>query len=82
MGTDQLRVCPANAAANDEAVDSWPLDMDDNRTVNVSDVLYLKAGFGHTADPLVARRDVQFTQSINVSEILMLKPVFGTSCTP
>jgi hypothetical protein len=82
MGTDQLSACPATSAANDEAVDSWPPDMDDNRTVNVADVLYLKPGFGHTADPLVARRDVQFTQSINVSDILMLKPVFGTSCAP
>lgn len=45
IGTDPLDPCANTATANDQADDRWPTDFDDNRQVNIVDVLALKPAF-------------------------------------
>ncbi|MEX1195701.1 MAG: hypothetical protein WD904_08925 [Dehalococcoidia bacterium] len=60
--------------------DTWPADLVESDTVNVSDVLALKPVFGSSAP---ARYDVVASGgTINISDVLALKPFFGTACVP
>jgi len=72
---------PTTASANDEDPDAWPPDFDDNRSVNISDVLALKPVFGTAVPPTSARYDIAPSGAINITDVLALKPPFGTSCS-
>jgi hypothetical protein len=82
FGTSVTRSCPATPTVGDEAVDSWPVDFDDNQLVTISDVLALKPVFNTAVPPTSARYDISPGSGINISDVLRLKPVFNTSCTP
>jgi hypothetical protein len=84
LGTDMNLACPATPDANDEPVDAWPFDFNDNRTINIVDVLALKDPFGSSpgAGNWNPRMDLNQSMTINIVDVLILKPVFLTSCTP
>ncbi len=78
IGTDPNDPCANTPAANDEADDRWPPDFDDNKTVNIVDVLQLKPVFGTPS----ARHDLDASGgNINIVDVLKIKPVFNGSCT-
>jgi hypothetical protein len=87
MTTNPNSRCPADTTSNNEATDAWPPDFNDNRSVNVTDVLTMKPPFGKSVgqpgyDPRMNLAGAPATESINVTDVLKLKPVFGTTCTP
>lgn len=81
-GTDGLDDCNATAASNDEPLDAWPPDFDDDRVVNIVDVLGIKAPFGTSVgDPgYSARHDLNADGTIDIIDVLALNPVFNTTC--
>ena len=81
MGTLPLVKCPGTATAGDEDPDAWPVDFDDNRTVDISDVLALKPVFGASVPSVSARFDLTGGGSIDISDVLALKPLFGSTCS-
>ena len=84
MVTNASVKCPVNTGMNNEDPDPWPPDFDDNRTVNITDVLALKAPFGKSVGQpgYNARMDLNANNAINITDVLSLKPLFLTTCTP
>ena len=81
LGTSALKKCPTTPDAGDEDTDAWPVDFDDNRTVDISDVLALKPVFGGSVPPASARFDLTGDGPIDISDVLALKPVFNSTCS-
>ena len=85
VGTDPLRECADTTTANDEAVDSMPADLDDDRSVNVTDrtlmVLALKA---YNGGIYKQRYDLNADGAINVTDrtivALYIRPTGGLPC--
>lgn len=61
---------------------AWPSDFDDNREVDISDVLFLKPVFGGSVPPISPRYDIAPDGDIDISDVLAIKMFFGASCTP
>ena len=82
IGTDPNDPCANTPAANDEADDRWPPDFDDNKTINIVDVLKLKPVFG---GPVAGNERYDLATgggaTINIVDVLKMKPVFNKSCT-
>ena len=72
--------CAATPAADDEAgPDAWPVDFDDNRAVDIDDVLAMKPVFN--APPLYSPRfDFTADSVIDIDDVLALKPFFNLTC--
>lgn len=47
LTTNPQRSCPVTTASNDEDVDSWPPDLNDDRSVNAIDMDILSGGMGY-----------------------------------
>ena len=77
MGTDPNVACDDGLGLPD-----WPPDFDDNKMVNIIDVLALKTPFNTAVPPTSPRFDLAPDGAINVVDVLRLKPVFNTACTP
>ncbi|MCH7483557.1 MAG: DUF1929 domain-containing protein [Chloroflexi bacterium] len=74
IGTDASVACDDGLGLPD-----WPPDFDDNKTIDITDVLALKPVFGTPS----ARHDLNASGgNINIVDVLVLKPVFGASCAP
>jgi hypothetical protein len=87
IGTDAADQCPTDAIANNELVDAWPPDINDNGTVNLSDVVAFAPWFNQIGpnppNPLYnARFDLNASGSVNLSDVLAIGPFFNKSCTP
>ncbi|MCH7484888.1 MAG: hypothetical protein IIA90_07045 [Chloroflexi bacterium] len=73
IGTDSSVACDDGLGLPD-----WPPDFDNNRTINIVDVLALKPVFGLPS----SRHDLDASGGpVNIVDVLALKPVFGQSCT-
>src|SRR5207245_11242770 len=76
VGTDPLRACAATTTANDEAVDSMPADLNDDRSVNVTDrtimVLALKAYIDQSSTRLNYSYDSNCDVDVTVRKIIAL----------
>ncbi len=68
------------------STDSWPPDVNDERTVNLPDVLFLAPPvfFSTTGTPNYdGRVDLNADGVINLSDVLtMAPPIFFSTCTP
>jgi hypothetical protein len=75
IGTDPTDACGTTC---------WPPDWDDNKTVNLMDLLPFKPHFNKTfPDPLYdVRYDLNLDNSNNLLDLLPFKPFFNLSCTP
>ena len=84
MGTDPNRACSATAGANDEPVDAWPPDFNDDRKVNIVDLLF----FGDKMikkvadDPSLKRYDFDANGTINIIDVQYMSPYMTKTCTP
>ncbi|MEX0682627.1 MAG: dockerin type I domain-containing protein [Dehalococcoidia bacterium] len=78
IGTDPWNDCATHAF--DKA---WPPDFDNNRTINITDVLALKSAFGTVegGPAYLERKDLTGDGRINISDVLSLKPPFGQVCS-
>ncbi|MBI3975071.1 MAG: thrombospondin type 3 repeat-containing protein [Armatimonadetes bacterium] len=83
LGTLPLVQCAADTTTNNEAPDPWPPDFDDDRDVDIFDVLKMKPFFGSPgANPYSARHDLQGQDGdVDIFDVLAIKPFFGKSCT-
>jgi hypothetical protein len=87
VGTDPLRACAATTTPNDEPVEPMPADLNDDRSINVTDrtlmVLALKA---YTGGTYKQRYDLNADGAINVTDrtivALYIKITGGLPCTP
>ena len=86
LSTDVTNACPLTSTPNDEELDAWPVDFNDDQTVNILDVAeVLPPWFGMTSaspgwDP---RYDLQPNNVINILDVnITLQPYFGYVCTP
>ena len=61
---------------------AWPPDFDDDRQVDISDVLSLKPVFGGSVPPISPRYDIAPDGIVDISDPLVLKMFFGASCAP
>jgi hypothetical protein len=84
LGTGPQAACADTDAADDEPPpDGWPLDSNDDRSVDLLDVVALKPHFGSTdPDPGYDRRFDLSGQdgTINLFDVLVYKTAFLTSC--
>lgn len=73
FGTDRLDNCPDNSS--DAA---WPPDMDNNRRVNILDMLLFKPKLWGSYD---RRYDLDVNGTVNILDVLLYKPILGQQCT-
>lgn len=83
MGTDPALACPATSAANDEAVDAWGPDFNDDRTVNVIDLVMLYPRLNSApGDPDYRRRfDLNGDAVIGGGDLLILLLFARRTCS-
>ncbi len=76
-GTDPLDAC-SDSLFND----AWPADQNNDRLVNIVDVLAFKTAFGSSVGDAsyVPRTDLNADSTVNIVDILQIKPFFGDSC--
>jgi hypothetical protein len=85
IGTDPLDGCANTPAANDEADDRWPADMNDNQFSDISDIVLLTGNFGAAVPPAPARYNVGPEPAdgfIDITDISRLTGRFGQGCAP
>ncbi len=80
IGTLPLAHCAATATPNDENPDAWSPDLDDNRTVDINDVLAMKEVFHTAVPPTSSRFDLKPDGAVDIADILAMKPFFGATC--
>ena len=82
-GTDSFQKCSATTARNDEAVDSWPPDINDDRRVNTLDVFpYVSHLNTQAGDALYsARFDLTGDGRVNSFDLLVIRGVINQVCT-
>ncbi len=75
LGTKPYSIC---------GTDAWPPDFNNDKLVDVSDILYLKSVFGTKIgnSSYKPRYDLVADGIIDSNDILSLKPYFGGSCQP
>jgi hypothetical protein len=84
-GTNPNRRCSATATANDEPVDSHPMDNNDDRRTDLSDISALTTTYnkaaGHPA--YMARHDVNTSGVVDLSDVSMFSPYYNQPpCVP
>jgi uncharacterized repeat protein (TIGR01451 family) len=79
VGTD-----PNIACATTVSVNAWPADINNDRRVNITDVLKFVPVFNSAAPgpPYNKRFDLNGDGRIGTSDVLKLVPFFNLSCTP
>jgi len=84
LGTDLNRACSATTNANDEPIDSWPPDFNDDRTVNIIDVLFFgdKVTKKVSDDPSLKRYDFDANGTINIIDVQYMQPYMTKTCSP
>jgi hypothetical protein len=84
VGTNPLDPCANTTTVNDEEDDKWPPDFDDNRTVNILDVV---KGFTGRMDvcqgnPLYLQRsDLNADTCITMDDVNIMQPYIGKTCS-
>ena len=82
--TNMFSRCPATGTKGDEALDSIPMDFDDDRLVSLGDVLgYIPVFNIVLGNPAYDRRfDMNADGRIGIADVLSAIPVFNDICTP
>jgi hypothetical protein len=79
--TDAGDACGFTVGAPTQS-ETWPADLVESDSINISDVMALKPVFGTSVGPTSPRFDLVPSGNINISDVMALKPFFGTACTP
>ena len=85
IGTDAVTHCAATLATDDEPLpDAWPLDFDDNRLLDLKDILKYNLPFGAIGPglPYTQRLDLNADNVIDLSDVLQFNLIFLKSCVP
>jgi Thrombospondin type 3 repeat/Bacterial TSP3 repeat len=84
VGSNPMQRCAATTIRNDEAQNSTPFDLDNNRVVNGQDLAMFAPVFGKVGPNLPFKRefDVNMDNRINGQDLLKFAPYFGKpACT-
>jgi len=78
LGTDPLDKC-----ADDSTDAAWPPDFDNNKKINIEDVLSIKPVFdSKKGDGVYNNRfDLNVDAIIDTNDVLLLKPIFNSTCS-
>jgi hypothetical protein len=87
QGTNREDRCPATVTANDEPIDAWPPDVNDSRSVDLSDISIVGGPAYNSfapGPPYVPRYDLNASGTIDLSEISMMGAIgtYNTTCQP
>ena len=84
VGTDPARACNQTTAANDEATDAWPPDVNDDTRVTVQDVVLFRQVYGSSSgDGAYDKRyDLNMDGAIGISDVVLVRPRYGATCEP
>ncbi len=76
--------CPADTSPNNEAIDAWPPDFNDDRSVGLQDVLQLIPVYLTNAPgpPYNKRFDLNADNKIGLPDVLGFIPVYLATCIP
>jgi hypothetical protein len=77
--TSPWLACNFTTTLNDEP-DNWPPDFNDNRVVDILDVMSLKPFFNGTVPPVSKRYDLSISGNIDILDVLALQPFFNETC--
>lgn len=82
-----VQACAETAVPNDELYDAWPLDMDDNRLLDLGDILKYNLPWGAIGpeDPATLytqRLDLNADNVLDLGDILKYNLAWGSSCVP
>jgi hypothetical protein len=82
MGTDGAKACSATGSMNDETPDSLPADFNDDRVVNVADVMSFGPHFNRaTGQPgFSVRWDLNADGVNSMPDVLVMGPKYNTTC--
>ena len=86
LGTNKDVRCSATTAANDEAVDSHPMDLTDSKAINILDVLTFipvlnTNAITGNAETFKKRNDLNASGTVNILDVLIFINGLNTSCT-
>ena len=83
-GSNQTLSCAATPAAQDEATNATPTDMNNDRLINILDLSYVIPTFGkHPGEGgWDIRMDYDMNGVINILDLSFFVGQIGTSCTP
>jgi len=87
IGTKPLSACPETATLNDEPIDAWPPDFNDDKKVNMQDVIFgyvtslAPNGLNQPATGWLRRMDLNTDGFIDMQDVNMLLPL-DTYCSP
>ncbi len=89
MGTDPTEHCAADTIANNDLLgpDHWPLDFDDNRLLDLGDILkynlpWEAVGPEGPATLYTQRLDLNADNVIDLGDVLQFNLVWEVSCVP
>jgi hypothetical protein len=85
IGTDPNTGCAADSTLNNEPLpDRWPVDFNDDRKVDLSDVFHYTPVFNSDSPgpPYNVRFDLNGDGHINLSDVLNFAPFFNKRCSP
>lgn len=87
IGTNAADQCSNTVGLNDEVVDAWPPDVNDSRTVNLSDLSsfspwYNVIGPNPPNPAFNPRFDLNANNVVNLSDLSLMGPFYNKSCTP
>jgi len=89
--TDETDRCADTTMPNDEQgpgvgepVSPWPPDINDTRTVNLSDISLMNGAYNKTfpAPGYDLRMDMNADNSVNLSDVSLMSTFYNKSCTP
>ncbi len=81
LGTNPVFACPTTTTPNDEAPDPWPPDADDDRDVDIGDVLALFYGKLGNPPNYTPRSDFDADGDVDVGDVIAgFKDTIGTNC--
>ncbi len=92
LGTDATEHCAADTIANNDGpggvggggIDHWPLDFDDNRLLDLGDILKYNLPFGAVGPGglYTQRLDLDKTNVLDLGDVLQFNLVWMVSCVP
>jgi hypothetical protein len=83
IGTNPNAACSSTTTPNDEAVDAWPPDFNDDKTVDLLDGNVLRNLFNsHTGDGVYQKRyDLNADGAIDLLDAQAIRVPYGTTCS-
>jgi hypothetical protein len=83
LGTNQSRQCAQTGSPDDEALDAWPVDLNDDRIVDSTDMTRLGSAYntGAGSPGFNPRFDLNGDRSVDVADLVLVASFYGKTCS-